>query len=161
MLFSPLGVVLSVDVFSYLSSSFIQISWMPNKPTCLQIRAALHGPQAFCTWAPTYTFLKKLMGPHTMFSPSGGLQIDMWGLIAGSLTQHASFPSPEQSSCLSQNVPGCPSETPALQRPYVHWPSQHWPFCVQATFSFKQCTHKNKWQYFFSGHALCALHSWE
>jgi len=148
-------------IYFFLSSSFMQISWIPKSPTCLQIRACLHGPQAFWTWAPTYTFLKKLIGPQTMFSARGGLQIEICGLMAGSRTQQAAFPSPAQSSWRSQKVPGCPSETPALQRPYVHCHSQHWPFCVQATFSFRQWTHRNRWQYFFSGQALCALHSCE
>ena len=62
------------------------------------------------------------------------------------LTQHVPAGS-VQSSCRSQNVPGFPLAPSFLHRPYTHCPLQHWPFWVQATFSFKQCTHRNIWQY--------------
>ena len=62
------------------------------------------------------------------------------------LTQHVPGGS-LQSSCRSQNVPGAPGAASFLQRPYVHCPLQHWPFSVQATFSFRQWTQRNMWQY--------------
>ena len=62
------------------------------------------------------------------------------------LTQHVPAGS-LQSSCRSQKVPGAPSAASFLHRPYVHWPLQHWPFWVHATFSFRQWTHRNMWQY--------------
>ena len=69
-----------------------------------------------------------------------------WTESFTNLTQHVPGGS-LQSSCRSQNVPGAPPAASFLHRPYVHWPWQHWPFWVQATFSFRQWTQRNMWQY--------------
>lgn len=135
-----LSLVSFVCLFVVFFSCCLFVGWLACLFVCL-LACLLVCFFAFCLFV--YLIVSLFV---CLFLWDNVLMRKRWTESFTNLTQHVPGGS-LQSSCRSQNVPGAPPAASFLHLPYVHWPWQHWPFWVQATFSFRQWTQRNMWQY--------------